>query len=123
MLAAQADTNFIINKPLTIKVAATTRSRLAGSSRKNIPAANAPTAPIPVQIVYAVPSGKLFIENESSAKLAITVINVITVGTNRVKPSDCFIKNAQIPSSIPAMIKLTQATSLSQNASEQTIGL
>jgi hypothetical protein len=47
----QAEASFIITRPLTIKTAATTRIRLAGSPRKMIPTANAPTAPMPVQIV------------------------------------------------------------------------
>lgn len=121
MLAFQADTNFIINSPLTINTAATIRNSVAGSSMKKIPAENAPTAPMPVQMVYAVPSGKFFIENESSAKLAITVMNVITVGTNRVNPSDCFIEKAQTTSNRPAMIKLTQAMSNSQTTGKQIV--
>lgn len=115
MLAFQADTNFIINSPLTINTAATIRNSVAGSPMKKIPAAKAPTAPIPVQMVYAVPSGKLFIEKDKSAKLATTVTNVMTVGTNRVNPSDCFIEKAHTTSNIPATIKLTQAMSNSQS--------
>lgn len=114
MLAFQADTSFIINNPLTINTAATIRNSVAGSPMKKIPATKAPTAPIPVQMVYAVPSGKLFIEKDKSAKLAITVTNVMTVGTNRVNPSDCFIEKAHTTSNSPAMIKLTQAMSNSQ---------
>ena len=121
MLAFQADTSFIINKPLTIVTAATIRSSVAGSPMKKIPAAKAPTAPMPVQMVYAVPSGKFFIENESSAKLAMTVMNVITVGTNRVNPSDCFIENAHTTSNRPATIKLTQAMSHSQITGKQIV--
>lgn len=121
MLAFQADTSFIINKPLTIKTAATIRSSVAGSPMKKIPAANAPTAPMPVQMVYAVPNGKLFIENDNNAKLAITVTNVMTVGTNRVNPSDCFIEKAQTTSNSPATIKLTQAISNSQATNRQFV--
>lgn len=43
--------NFIINTPDTISTAATTRMVFTGSPKMMRPTRNAPTAPIPVQIV------------------------------------------------------------------------
>ncbi|MNN77305.1 hypothetical protein D3C81_1937580 [compost metagenome] len=68
-----------------------------------MPIRNAPTAPMPVQMVYAVPSGSVRIARASNQKLAIMPTRVMMLGTSRVKPWDCFIANAQTISSKPAI--------------------
>ena len=44
---------------------------------------------MPVHTVYAVPKGRVRIENDNSRKLAIIVTIVIAEGTNLVNPPDC----------------------------------
>jgi hypothetical protein len=74
-----------------------------------MPAKNAPAAPIPVQIVSAVPSGNICTEDERKQKLVIIVSIVTALTVGLIKPSDCFIKNAQTISKIPAATNVTQA--------------
>lgn len=78
--------------PEIIRVAAVNLNAFAASPIKKIPIKKAPTAPIPVQIIYAVPKGILFIEIDKSIKLA-TIVRIVRIeGTIFVKPKDCFIK-------------------------------
>ncbi|MNN55959.1 hypothetical protein D3C81_1708650 [compost metagenome] len=53
-------------------------------------------------MVYAVPSGRVRMASDNSQKLAIMVTRVMMVGVSLLKPSDCFIANAQTISSTPA---------------------
>lgn len=78
------DASFIIIRPATITTAANMRIGVAGSPRKYRPATNEPTAPIPVQMVYAVPSGNERIAAESKAKLAIIPTRVTIEYSGRV---------------------------------------
>jgi len=50
-LANTHDDNFIMIRPPTMEMAATIRMGLADSPKRMIPTRNAPTAPIPVQMV------------------------------------------------------------------------
>lgn len=86
------DDSFINTRPLMISTAAATRIKLTCSPKKMIPAKKAPTAPMPVQTVYAVPSGSDRIEYDRRAKLMIMVTRVTSDGANRVKPSDNFME-------------------------------
>ena len=54
--------------------------------------------------------GRVFMETDSSTKLAIIVTIVMAVGTGRVNPADFFIKNAHIISSNPAKTRKIHAT-------------
>ena len=63
-------------RPETMSTAAATRNRFIGSLRTTMPTRNAPRAPMPVHIVYAVPSGSVFMETDSSPKLAIIATTV-----------------------------------------------
>jgi hypothetical protein len=92
----------MIAMPARIKVTATSRAGDAGSPSTKTPMQNAPTAPMPVQTAYAVPSGSDRIASESRAKLEIITRIVITLGTSREKPADFFIEYAQTISSNPA---------------------
>jgi hypothetical protein len=80
------------------------------SPRTMIPTMNAPTAPMPVQMVYAVPSGKERIDAARRTKLKTIVTTVTTEGHSRVNPSDCFIEKAQTISSKPAAMSMIHAT-------------
>jgi hypothetical protein len=62
---------FISIKPLIISTPEIILNVFTGSPRKNTPNKNAPTAPIPVQIAYAVPNERLLIEIDKSIKLNI----------------------------------------------------
>ncbi len=83
-----------------ISTAAAPRPIVSGSPRTATPAAKAPTAPMPVHTVYAVPSGGDFIEIDSSPKLASIVNSVTTDAPGRVKPAESFIVKAQTISSM-----------------------
>ena len=100
--------------PVTMNAAAAKRMGVAASPRTAMPTRNAPTAPMPVQTVYAVPSGSVFIEIESSAKLAIISTIVKIDGVKMVKPSDRFIEYAQAISRSPAKVKKIQAIATPQ---------
>src|SRR4051794_27655022 len=78
-----------------------------------MPITNAPVAPMPVHIVYAVPSGRVRIDQDRSTILMIIAAKVMTLGQRRVKPSDCFIAKAQTISQRPAMTRMNQATTAS----------
>ena len=58
--------------PLKISNAAMIRVGVSASPKTTTPITNAPIAPMPVQIEYAVPSGSVFIAMERNAKLAST---------------------------------------------------
>lgn len=101
----QLAVTFINTTPNMIEAAAKIRRSPIGSCKKNIPIRNAPIAPIPTQIVYAVPRGKVLIAAANRPKLKIMKTIVIILGVSFVKPSDIFIENAQTISNIPAKIK------------------
>jgi hypothetical protein len=65
--------------PPTIAMMHAIRAAVAGSLKNTIPSTAAPTAPIPVQTAYAVPSGSDFIANPSSQKLNQAAMNVMPV--------------------------------------------
>ena len=50
--------------PKTMKTMQVMRMILIGSLNKTIPKTTVPTVPMPVQIAYAFPSGKLFKDND-----------------------------------------------------------
>lgn len=64
-----------------------------------------PNAPIPVQMGYAMLSGKVFVALASSTKLIIMPIIVKIVKLSFVKPWLNFIIEAQTTSNNPATIK------------------
>lgn len=85
------------------------RAGVMVSPKTVIPTMNAPTVPMPVQTVYAVLSGSVFIATDSNPKLAIIVEMVMAVGVRSVKPADFFIEKAQTISRIPAVKRQIQA--------------
>jgi hypothetical protein len=86
-----------------------------------IPTMNAPTAPMPVQMVYAVPSGKERIDAARRTKLRTIVTTVTTEGHRRVKPSDCFIEKAQTTSNKPAAMSMIHATAGSLRSNRRAV--
>lgn len=74
-----------------------------------IPTIKDPIAPIPVQMVYAVPSGSVRIDIDSNTTLNTMKTIVMILGVNLVNPSDNFIEYAQITSKIPAKTKIAHA--------------
>ena len=68
--------------------AARMRIALTGSHSIVTPTTKAPTEPMPVQTVYAVPSGIVRMAAASSQKLPTIVTRVMTDGIGRVKPCD-----------------------------------
>ena len=101
--------SFMSARPLTIRIAASTRNGLAVSPRTATPTTKAPTAPMPVHTVYAVPSGSDRIDQASSPKLSSIEINMMVVGQGRVNPSDCFMAKAQTTSNRPAIRSISQS--------------
>jgi len=85
------------------------RATVAGSLKKTMPKTAAPTAPIPVQTAYAVPSGRDFIASPSSQKLSQAATNVTPVYRCLVKPSEAFMLLDQTISSKPATSRIAQA--------------
>jgi hypothetical protein len=90
-MAQSALLSFIITSPAMMSVAAMMRAPVACSPRIVTPTRNAPSAPMPVQIGYAVPRGIVRIASASKLTLPNMALIVMTVGHRRVKPSDCFI--------------------------------
>jgi hypothetical protein len=101
--------SFMSARPLTIRIAASTRNGLAVSPRTATPTTKAPTAPMPVHTAYAVPSGSDRIDQASSPKLSSIEINMMVVGQGRVNPSDCFMAKAQTTSNRPAIRSISQS--------------
>lgn len=81
----------------------------AGSFKRKIPTMDAPKAPIPTQIAYAVPIGSTWLAFASKNILADkqTIVNML--GTSLVKPSVYLSPMAQQTSRIPAIDRITQA--------------
>ena len=67
-------------RPHKIKPAANIFVKESISSRNITPTTKAPTPPIPVQTVYAVPSGKDFIATARSPTLATIPATVVMAG-------------------------------------------
>lgn len=76
-----------------------------GSLNNSIPKTTVPSVPIPVQIAYAVPSGRLFKAKDRKPKLIIIPIIVNMLGINRVNPEEYFSPIAQSTSKHPAINK------------------
>lgn len=91
--------------PTTMKPAAVTHMSESDSPNITTPAANAPTAPIPVQTTYAVPSGSVLMASARSATEPIIASTVIRDGISSVKPFEAFMATAQSVSRMPAAIK------------------
>jgi hypothetical protein len=79
------------------------------SWKTTMPASATPTAPMPTQTAYAVPTGRLRSAAASSTKLAVAATTTISVGTRREKPSACFSATAQTISRRPARMRKVQA--------------
>lgn len=87
----------------------TRRIILADSPRYAIPYITVPIAPIPVQIVYALPIGRVLSEYDSSIKLINIAEMVIIDGYSRVNPTVYFKPTAHTTSNKPAKNKDIQA--------------
>tara|TARA_Y100001980_G_C14341466_1_gene155523 strand:- start:114 stop:371 length:258 start_codon:yes stop_codon:yes gene_type:complete len=70
--------------------------------KRRIPKIEAPTAPIPTHIAYAVPMGRVCAAFESKYMLPARAISVKALGMMRVNPSVYFRPTAQNISNIPA---------------------
>src|SRR5690606_19008183 len=82
---------------------------VAGSPRATMPTMDAPAAPMPVQTAYAVPTGTVFMACAGSAKLAVSVTSVTTLGTTFVQPSVNLRPTAQTISRTPAITSSVHA--------------
>jgi hypothetical protein len=81
-----------------------------GGRRKiSMPKVAVPTAPMPVQAAYAVPTGSAFSDSPRSTKLAQAAAIVTAVKCHLLKPSEAFIVSAQTISSRPATSRIHHA--------------
>jgi hypothetical protein len=71
-----------------------------------LPPITVPTAPIPTQTLYAVPTGMWRIAILKSHMLATMAITVRVVGRGRVNPTVYFKPTAQATSKMPAMLRI-----------------
>ena len=85
------------------------RATSRGSLKKIIPKTTVPTAPMPVQTAYAVPSGMVLRAWERKKKLTIIAATVPRLGQNRVKPLVALSPTAQTISNTPARKRSSQA--------------
>jgi hypothetical protein len=88
--------------PTRINATHTSRGHVAGSPNSTMPSATAPTAPIPVQIAYAVPIGSVFTAIASSTMLTAIAASVPALGQSRLKPSVYLRPMAHTISNSPA---------------------
>jgi hypothetical protein len=79
------------------------------SLNKIIPRIAVPTAPMPVQTAYAVPTGRDLTEKERSPILVIIAEIVKTDGQSLVKPLEYFTPIAHATSKRPAINRIIQA--------------
>ena len=91
--------------PKTMKTMQVMRMILIGSLNKTIPKTTVPTVPMPVQIAYAFPSGKLFKDTDKTYTLAAIPISVSMLGHILVKPCEYFNPAAQPTSREPAITR------------------
>lgn len=84
-------------------------AKVAGSWKIAMPRMAVPTAPMPVQAAYAVPTGSAFNEIPNRMKLDQAAAIVRAVKCHRVKPSDAFMLMAQMISRMPAANKINHA--------------
>src|SRR3546814_2331091 len=82
------ETAFNPTTPATISAMHPSRAGEALSANTRIPTVATPTAPMPVQIAYAVPTGIVRNAWVSSHRLTAAAAAVATLGHSRVKPSD-----------------------------------
>jgi hypothetical protein len=75
----------------------------------NIPKIAVPAAPIPVQIAYEVPIGRVFAASASSEKLSAAHTKNPMEGSSRLNPSESFRKVANPTSNNPATIMSSHA--------------
>ena len=94
--------------PAMISIKLNTRPILADSPNKITPAIAVPTAPIPTQTAYAVPTGKDFIAIASNQILVMIAKIVPTVGQSLENPLVYFKPTAQTTSNMPAMTRVIQ---------------
>src|SRR5688500_9796520 len=97
--AQDGERSFSPSNPASRSPTQNNRGRLADSLYTTMSTITLPTAPIPVQTAYDVPSGIDRIATASRTKLASIVTIVQTLGQSFVNPSDCFIPAAQTTSS------------------------
>ena len=96
--------------PHTMSTMQPTRATVSDSPKKTMPKMAAPTAPMPVQTAYAVPTGSCRSANPSSQKLRPAAMSVIVVNKCLVKPCEAFMLMAQTISSRPAATRSSHAT-------------
>ena len=97
--------------PATISARLAMRARLDDSPSSRIPVMAAPTAPMPVQTAYAVPTGSDRIAQDNNTILTIIAVTVMTLGVRRVKPWVYLRPIAHTTSSRPAMKRMIQDSS------------
>ena len=95
--------------PTTIKKIKNILMNSFDSPKRIIPSIAVPTAPIPVQIAYAVPIGIDLTAADKKKKLKTIPVTVITLGQSLVNPFVYFNPTAQPISKIPAMKRCIQA--------------
>ncbi len=97
--------------PVMINSRHKSRKTSLDSANSSIPSKATPTAPMPVQTAYAVPTGMVFIAIESNHRLTPMEIAVKMLGTSLLKPSVYFRPIAQPISNNPAIPRYTHAIS------------
>ena len=75
-----------------------------------MPSTAAPTAPMPVQAAYAVPTGSTRMASARNQKLNDAATRTTSEGHSRVKPSEYFMPITQTISRIPATTSTSHAT-------------
>lgn len=95
--------------PMTIIVMKMIRRTSWDSLNKSMPRITVPTAPIPVHVVYAVPTGSVFSAFDRKKKLAVIAIAVHILGQNLVNPSVYFMPIAHTVSKRPAIKRYIQS--------------
>lgn len=91
--------------PIAMQAMQTIWSADICSPKMITPAIVVPTIPIPVQMAYAVLSGRCFSAIARKTKLAAMPATVMTDGQNCVKLWDIFRPTAQVTSKMPAINK------------------
>jgi hypothetical protein len=103
-----SENNFSPAIPAIIKKIKNILINSLDSPKSIIPKIAVPTAPMPVHIGYAVPSGSVLTETESKYILNTRATIVNALGQNFVNPSEYFKPTAQAISNKPAMSKMIQ---------------
>ena len=87
------------------------RQKLTGSLKKKMPINTVPTAPIPVQTVYAVPIGSVCVAFTSSVMLMVRQTRNMAYQKSAALPESVFAfarQEANATSNKPAMIRMIQ---------------